>query len=112
MHYIVLLLALALSIISGCAALPPEPTVVYRSVLIVPPENLIADCLVEPPPDKTKYLSATDKDREKMLIALADKQMKNTFVCNSRQANLRLWIKEQKALYPDAFDPPPPTGEK
>ena len=92
MRYLVLLSILFLV---GCASAP----IAHKSVLISPPQAFTEDCTVEPPPEKEAYISASMKDREKMLYDMNMKQLKNIKTCNERMKHLRDWRTQQEALY-------------
>ena len=96
-----LLSILIITSLSGCGLFEQkqEPKVIYKTTVIAPPDNLIIDCLVEPPPNKEAYMAATDKEREKMLAAVIQTQFKNTFVCNNRLKELRAWKVKQLDMY-------------
>lgn len=80
-------------------AVDKDVVVKYETVAVLPPDNLIMDCLVEAPPDKDQYKNASMKDREKLLYELSMRQMKNTFVCNARLQELRKWKAQQETIY-------------
>ncbi len=81
--------------LSGCATMFEKPAVVYKTQVIALPDNLLQDCPIIPPPDKAVYLAASAKEKEKMLIELADKNIKNGDTCNVDRAKGRQWKKEQ-----------------
>lgn len=88
-----LTIILAAVALTGCGTTPTAPQ--YKTVVIAPDDNQLVDCLVVEPPEKAAYVAATPKEREKLLIDLADKQMKNSFLCNDRWAKVRQWKKQQ-----------------
>ena len=80
--------------LTGCATAPEKPAI-YKTVVVAMPDNLLQDCPILTPPAKDVYMAATPKDREKMLIDLAAKNIKNTDTCNVDRAKSRQWKKEQ-----------------
>lgn len=88
----------------GCAH---EPTVVVRTTLVTPPDNLLLDCSVAAPPSREAYKAAGEgvsheqaaEVREKMLMEHAGTQMKNLSVCNTNMQQLRDWKTKQQQLY-------------
>lgn len=81
-------------VLASCAS--TEPIVVYKSILLSPPDTFLVDCDVEPPPNKEEYKLGNEKYREKLLFVNANKQMTNVFVCNGRFSELRKWKKQQE----------------
>jgi len=67
--------------------------------LISPPDNLIMNCLIEPPPPVEAYMAAQLQDRERMLFDTSMQQFKNAGTCNIRLKELRDWKVKQEAIY-------------
>ena len=96
--FFVLLTALVLT---GCATTKETVAVVQtKNILIVPPDELLTRCDVEPPPPTKEYIFATWENKEDMLIKHSTSQMKNLFKCNKMIDNLSDWKKKQIELYP------------
>lgn len=95
--FLVLFLAL---VMTGCASTKGTVAVVQsKNILIVPPDELITKCDVEPPPPTKDYVSSTWEKKEDLLIKHSTNQMKNIFKCNKMIDNLVDWKQKQIELY-------------
>lgn len=92
-----LLIAMTMFALTACETVPRLEQA--KTVVIAPEDSQLLDCLVAAPPDKAVYVAATPKEREKMLIELAEKNYKNAFLCNDRWGKLRDWKKKQLENY-------------
>jgi hypothetical protein len=87
-------------LLSGCAT--TQPTVIYKTIAVLPPDSLLQDCDIVAPPPVATYVAAEPKEREKMLIDHSSKQIKNIGTCNSIKKKEREWKQQQKDLYKSA----------
>ena len=55
----------------------PEERIVYNTVLVVPPDDLLQDCDIEPPPDANVYIKSEWTDKEKLLVNTYENTLKN-----------------------------------
>lgn len=101
MKYIFTLVICAL--LSGCFGFgkKPEPEIkyVYSNVLIAPPDKLIKDCEVVPPPVVDTYMQSDWSDKEKLLVQAYTLATEKAILCNVGIDGLRTWKKEQLKLY-------------
>jgi hypothetical protein len=98
MKYITALILFVITMtLIGCAT--PTPITISQNIVVSPPDNLMLDCFIEPPPDKASFEAAADKDRVAMLAKVASSQIKDNDVCNKRLSQLRDWVKQQNAIY-------------
>lgn len=95
--YLKVSLLCCLLVLEGCAATPPS--IIYKNILIAPPENLLINCLVVAPPDAADYTAASLQERERLLYTLSINQFKNIYLCNTQLSALRNWKQEQTTLY-------------
>lgn len=95
--YILILVSMTLFLV-GCNTAPVAINTA-TTVAILPEDHLLEDCAIDAPPAKTKYLAATQKEREKFLADYAMKQTSNLIACNVQKAELRKWKQKQKALH-------------
>ncbi len=85
----------------GCATTPaPLPDIRYVAVL--PDDDFIKDCDLQPPPDKTTYLSSDANGREDLLTQAYKGATTDGIVCNARLKRVREWKAQQQKLYPSA----------
>lgn len=91
-------LFLFLLMMVGCQTIPPPP-VVIRYVAVLPPDSLLIDCFVVPPPDRALYLRSELEQRERLLIDVGMSQNKELTKCRLNTKGLRNWKAEQKLLY-------------
>lgn len=98
------LLFVLISILSlvGCETNPTitEERSVYKTILVTPPDELLQDCSVEPPPDKEIYRKSEWTDKEKLLVDTYENALKNAILCNVSKKSLRDWKKKQQEIYP------------
>jgi hypothetical protein len=94
------LLFLVLLGVSGCTTKPPE-IIVTKYIPILPPDELLIDCPIVPPPNKSLYMSVSLGDREEMLWDPLIKQYKVLGTCRVRTAGLRQWKADQILIYKD-----------
>lgn len=71
-----------------------------KTILIVPPDELMDKCLVDAPPNIKEYVESDWQRKEELLVTYSGKQMKNLFTCNEKLKNLREWKVKQINLYP------------
>ena len=92
-------MAMAIAL-TGCGSLFQQepPPVQYKTVVIAPDDNLLANCDVEAPPAKDEFVAATPDRRVVMLGNTVSKGYKNADVCNERWAKLREWKKKELDL--------------
>lgn len=93
---------LLLTLIVGCDTMSVKVKTEY--VLVAPKNDLLVDCDKEAPPNKDVYMSATLKEREKLLTTHSLKQYENIDKCNVQLKNLRKWKVEQEMLYKNKPD--------
>jgi len=74
--------------LSGCASTPPTVNVATQ---VMVPDELILDCVISPPPDKTTYLNTNLVGREELLVNYSSELLHNASVCNKRLSLLRAW---------------------
>jgi hypothetical protein len=84
--------------LTGCVT-TPAVKVEYKNVLITPDDADLVNCKVTRPPAQQKYLNASDKEKEKMLMDLSLSQTANLDECNKRLGGIRTWKKEQIQIY-------------
>jgi len=92
-----MLIAIAVAL-SLTACNTPAPIVQYKTVYVIPPDNLLLGADIEAPPDKTNYMSADCQTREKMLYDLNISHMNNLFLVNLRLSQLRGWKVQQETV--------------
>lgn len=96
--------------LTGCFGIfgdkKPDPDIVIktRTVIIAPPDSLIAGCDVVKPFSKDEYLSATIKDREKLLTNYAIKQNGELRKCNDSFVNIKEWRDNVIKVYKNEKD--------
>jgi hypothetical protein len=91
--------------LTACATTSPKQVIVDRPTLVPPPDNLILNCLVEPPPNMTAFMAASERERVAILSTKFNTQTKNTLECNHRLSQLRAWVKQQQAIYSQPSTP-------
>jgi hypothetical protein len=87
-----------------------DPTIVYRTTLLAPGDNLLVDCDIHAPPPKQVYKAAGESDtreeaadvREMLLTTTIVTQYKDLGVCNGRWKALRDWKARQEQLQKEA----------
>jgi hypothetical protein len=93
------LVVLAASVfISGCTT----PTVVpeYKTILVSPPDDLLVDCAISPPPfTPESYMVLSWEQREEKWTAYTSQLFAEVATCNNRPQALRHWKVEQENLY-------------
>jgi hypothetical protein len=94
MKRLLLLISTALLLV-GCAT---ESTIVYRYKATVPPDDILVDCAVTPPPNKKVYLDSNDKEKEKLLSETLVNVYKDIHICNSRFNTIREWKANAKTI--------------
>lgn len=98
--------ALFLLLIVGCQHTPVvEERNVYKTILVTPPDELLQDCEIQPPPDATRYQEAEWTDKEHLLIMTIDSATRKAVLCSSQKKSLRDWKQEQKRIYLDKDKP-------
>lgn len=96
--FIIALVAVA---IVGCASKPElKPVVEVLTTknivtLIAPPSELVKNCVIDSPPNKTDYLAGNDQDKEQFLMDYTKKLLVSLKLCNKDINILRSWIKDQ-----------------
>lgn len=97
---VIFLSALALV---GCASTPkPEPEIRYKTIVVAPADNLLADCGIKSPPLADDYLKIDQwTKKEEVLVDLTEGNMKNLIACNIRLKALREWKAKQLEIYKD-----------
>ncbi len=89
--------------LTGCSFTPKEPREVVvtktKHVLVLPPDNLLQDCTITPPPPKKTYIYKNYKEKEEILVDFGAKQTKNLGDCNADKASLRSWRDKAKSSY-------------
>jgi hypothetical protein len=95
------ILSLLFTLITGCGHNPtiPEERIVYHTVLVTPPDELLKDCELQSPPDIQKYLMADWSDKEALLVEAYDAALRKAILCNTTKSSLREWKKEQQKIY-------------
>ena len=76
-----------------------EERIVYQTVLVVPPDELLQDCELQPPPDINTYIAATWTEKEQLLTTAYDEALRKTILCTVTKKSLRSWKKEQQNIY-------------
>lgn len=86
--------------LAACGTITKDQ-IVYKNTntLIVPPDSLITDCTILPPPDKQTYLAASSKEKEKILGGYTRDLLDNFGACNARLGIIRKWISDQSKIY-------------
>lgn len=81
----------------ACSTIEPQkvPVTEYRVIVRTPPDVLMKDCTVTPPPSAESYVNEPWHKKEKILTDFAAKQMFNLGDCNKDKAALRKWKEEQ-----------------
>jgi len=96
------------AIVSACAGLPQQTTVVEKRVLIEPADRMLIDCESDAtPPDPVAYQGASVRDREGMLTDLNTTLMTDLEKCSIRWQKLRQWYDEQRSNTSTAAAPKP-----
>ena len=89
----------AASVLTACAT-TPAPVLVQQKVFVPPPDNLMQDCDIAPPPDKTAWTNAKqERDRTTMASSAYNDQTQKTQTCNARLGQLRTWVKQNTDVY-------------
>jgi hypothetical protein len=92
---LIALVASALLSVTGCGTVEVVDHQVTQGTL--PPDVLLQDCLITPPPPQADYLlrektvQETASERERKLTAFANAQTKNIIYCNLDKKALREW---------------------
>lgn len=89
--------------LTGCASQPTPAPVVPKEVVVTkvktvykfPPDHLLRDCKINPPPKPEQYVKKAYKDKEAMLVNYAAQQTLNLGECNKDKQALRRWKQEQ-----------------
>lgn len=91
---IALLAAVALLglILTGCGT---QVVYVPQFTLAAPPDALLQDCEIQPPPEKTHYLSLTPKEKEGELTDTLIKNYGFQQTCNITKSEERQWKADQ-----------------
>lgn len=93
--------SLVFFILTGCGhnQTIPQERIVYHTVLVTPPDELLQDCELQPPPDVEKYKSAEWTDKEDMLVIAYKGALSKTILCNVNKKSLREWKQKQEQTY-------------
>ncbi len=96
----ILLVAIAFMLLfSGCASEPKIVTqYVTRSVFLYPPDDLLAQCLANPPFTIEQYESAGDAEKEKLTFDYSAHLLNTVIVCNKRLDGLRQWKLDKQSI--------------
>ena len=86
------ILALLVLCLSGCGT---QVVYVPQLVAVTPPDALLLDCLIEPPPQLETYLKMTDDEVEASLTRTLNVNYGYQDTCNIGKSELREWKKEQ-----------------
>ncbi len=89
---VVSLVVLALLILSGCGT---QVVYVPQFTLAAPPDALLIDCEIEPPPAPKHYLSLTYREKEGELTDVLTKNYGYQQSCNKQHAITRQWKFDQ-----------------
>ena len=87
--------ALALLILSGCAT---QVVYVPQFTLAAPPDALLIDCEIEPPPAQAHYLTLSYREKEGELTDVLTKNYGFQESCNKQHAQQRQWKTDQVEL--------------
>ncbi len=88
-------LTLAVLCLSGCGT---QVVYVPQYVLETPPDALLIDCEIEPPPAPGHYLSLTYKEKEGELTDVLTKNYGFQESCNVKNGKVRKWKVDQIEL--------------
>lgn len=83
-------------VLTGCGT---QIVYVPQYAVAVPPDALLLDCEVEPPPYKDKYLAMTPKEKEGALTDTLTVNYGFQTSCNKGKAELRQWKVDQLIIY-------------
>jgi hypothetical protein len=93
-----LIIIMLIVVLAGCGMIKPIVVTKDINILISPPDQLLENCNISPPPDKNTYLNSDWENREGMLMTYSRLQITNIVICNERMGNLREWKKRQELL--------------
>jgi hypothetical protein len=93
MKIIKILLAVAVAVImAGCATTDTEQPVRTRNIFIKPSASMMLDCAITAPPEKTKFMAATQDERFAMLRDYNIKLLGDLKKCNQQWSGIREWM--------------------
>lgn len=86
--------------LTACGTITKD-VIVYKNTntLITPPDSLIVDCPITPPPSKETYLAGTSKDKERILATYVRELLDASGNCNARMGVIRKWVADQSKIY-------------
>ena len=90
-----LIMTLAVLCLSGCGT---QIVYVPQYTLAAPPDALLVDCEIEPPPAQEHYLSLTYREKEGELTDVLTKNYGFQESCNKQHAQQRQWKADQVQL--------------
>lgn len=93
--------ALLLTHLSGCAHLFIEPEVVTLPIPVFepPPAVLLEDCPISSPPDRAAYLAADVAEQKTRLMMFSAELLSDIKECNLDKKALREWVARVKKMY-------------
>jgi hypothetical protein len=92
---------LLVSLLTACQVNPtvPEERIVYNTVLVTPPDELLKDCELQPPPNIEEYTKSEWSDKEALLVTAYHGSVRKTILCNVSKKTLRDWKQKQQEIY-------------
>lgn len=97
--FALLIAALALA---GCATnppVPPEVRIVYRNVLVTPPDSMLTPCELQAPPNAVEYKESDWSKKEELMVNAYDGATRKTILCNVKVKALQTWKQEQIRIF-------------
>lgn len=96
--FITFLVALTLA---ACQHNPtvPEERIVYKTILVTPPDELLKDCELQTPPNVEEYMRSDWSEKEALLVTAYDGAMRKTILCSVSKKTLREWKQKQQEVY-------------
>jgi hypothetical protein len=63
--------------------------------IVAPPEELVKNCVVGPPPGRADYLASDPEKKQELLSFYIKDTLKTISICNNTINSIRSWIKTQ-----------------
>lgn len=77
-----------------------ETVVDYKTIMVIPPDKLIGDCLIPDIPTEDVYLNTlTWTGKEDLLFIALQDAHKKSILCNTQLSSLRSWKVDQVKIH-------------
>jgi hypothetical protein len=87
--------------LTACQTNPsvPEERIVYNTILVTPPDELLKDCELQTPPNVDEYMKSDWSGKEELLVTAYNEATKKTILCSVSKKTLREWKQKQQEIY-------------